>query len=169
MKETLAKLQYDLVVFPVDKPTFNVTFICNRSYDNTLFKEFGVIGTPKKTCKLICDYNKSILLNSTVNEIKQHLSMSTTEKMRVFPTPSWIPKIHKPTIGTRSTIASKQGVIKPLSKSIAATSKLLYKSVEKYYIKSNFYFGFNLFWMIQNNKFKKKKKKKKYNLNKRSN
>ena len=84
MKETLAKLQYDLVVFPVDKPTFNITFICNRSYDNTLFKEFGVIGTPKKTCKLICDYNKSILLNSTVNEIKQYLSMSITEKMRSF-------------------------------------------------------------------------------------
>ena len=30
--------------------------------------------------------------------------------------------------------------------------------MEKYYIKSNFYSGFNLFWMIQNNKFKKKQK-----------
>lgn len=47
----------------------------------TLLKEFGVIGAPSKTYELISECNKKILINSTVNEIKQHCSMSIPEKI----------------------------------------------------------------------------------------
>ena len=50
-------------------------------------------------------------------------------------------------IGIRFLIASKQCVVKLLRtfKNMTAAFKLLYKSVEKYHIKSKFYSGVNLF------------------------
>ena len=47
---------------------------CTRFYATTLLKEFRVIGTPpSRTHKLISDYNKNILINSRINEIKHSL------------------------------------------------------------------------------------------------
>ena len=43
--------------------------------------------------------------------------------------------MHKSSISTRFTIASKQPVIKPLSKYITAPFKLFCKSMEKFYNK----------------------------------
>ena len=58
--------------------------------------------------------------------------------MKVLPTPCWIPKMHKSPIDTRFIIASKQCVIKPLSKNIT-TALNLYKSMGIYHNKSKFY------------------------------
>ena len=44
--------------------------------------------------------------------------------------------MHKSSIGTRFTIASKQRVIKPLNKYITAPFKLFCKSMEKFYNKN---------------------------------
>lgn len=52
-----------------------------------LLKEFGVLGIPSKTCKLISDDNKNVLINLTVIEIKQNFSVSIVENMKVLPTP----------------------------------------------------------------------------------
>ena len=41
-------------------------------------------------------------------------------------------------VGARFLTASKQYVIKPLSKNITAAFRLLYKSVEKYHNQTNF-------------------------------
>ena len=81
------------MVVPIDKAVNNVSFICKGFFAAVLIKEFGVIGTPSKTYKLISDYNKNILINSTVNEIKQHFLMSISEN-KVFPTLYLIPKLH---------------------------------------------------------------------------
>lgn len=53
----------------------------------SLLKEFGVLGIPSKTCKLISDDNKNVLINLTVIEIKQNFSVSIVENMKVLPTP----------------------------------------------------------------------------------
>ena len=53
----------------------------------SLLKEFGVLGTPSKTCKLISDDNKNILINSTVIEIKHNFSVPIAENMKILPTP----------------------------------------------------------------------------------
>ena len=71
--------------------------------------------------------------------------------MKDLPSPYWILKMHKPPVGSRFTIASKQSIIQPLSKNITAAFKLLYKSLKKYN-KITFYSKVNSFWMIQNNK-----------------
>ena len=71
----LVKLQHDLVVVPIVKAANGVSFICKRFQATSLLKEFGVIGTLSKTYKLINDYNKNILTNSTVNEIKRQRSI----------------------------------------------------------------------------------------------
>lgn len=55
-----------------NKLGINVSFICKRIYPTTLLKEFGVTGTSNKTYELISDYNNNILINSIVNEVKQH-------------------------------------------------------------------------------------------------
>ena len=55
-----------------NKLGINVSFICKRIYPTTLLKEFGVTGTPNKAYELISDYNNNILINSIVNEVKQH-------------------------------------------------------------------------------------------------
>ena len=78
--------------------------------------------------------------------------MSIPENMKVLPKAYWVLKMHKSLIRARFIIASKQSVIKPLSKNITAVSKLLYKSVEKFYNKNNFCFRVNSFWVIQNKK-----------------
>ena len=51
--------------------------------------------------------------------------MSIPENMKVLPKAYWILKMHKSLIRARFIIASKQSVIKPLSKNITAVSKLL--------------------------------------------
>ena len=79
-------------------------------------------------------------------------SMSIPENMKALPKAYWIPKMHKSLIGARFIIASKECVVKPLSKNITAVSKLLYKSMEKYYNKSKFNSRVNSFWVIQNKK-----------------
>ena len=66
--------------------------------------------------KLIIDYNKNILTNSAVNEMKQYFSMSIPENLKVLPTPYWIQKIHRSPIGAKFIITRGQCVIKPLSK-----------------------------------------------------
>ena len=53
----------------------------------SLLKEFGDLGTPSKTCKLISDDNKNVFINSTVIEIKQNFSVSIAENMKVLLTP----------------------------------------------------------------------------------
>ena len=45
----------------------NISFICERFFATTILKEFGAIETPSKTYKLISNYNKNILINSTVS------------------------------------------------------------------------------------------------------
>lgn len=55
-----------------NKLGINVSFICKRIYPTTLLKEFRVTGTPNKAYELISDYNNNILINSIVNEVKQH-------------------------------------------------------------------------------------------------
>lgn len=47
-----------------------------------------------KYVKSVSGYNKNILIKSTVNEIKQHISMSITENIKVLPTSYWIPKMY---------------------------------------------------------------------------
>ena len=47
-----------------------------------------------KYVKPVNGYNKNILIKSTVNEIKQHISMSITENIKVLPTSYWIPKMY---------------------------------------------------------------------------
>ena len=47
-----------------------------------------------KYVKPVSGYNKNILIKSTVNEIKQHISMSITENIKVLPTSYWIPKMY---------------------------------------------------------------------------
>ena len=59
-----------------------------------------------------------MLINSTVNGIKQHFSMSIPENMKVLPTIYWISKMYKSPTSTRFIIASKQCVIKSSSKNI---------------------------------------------------
>ena len=61
-----------------------------------------------KYVKSVSGYNKNILIKSTVNEIKQHISMSITENIKVLPTSYWIPKMYNSPIGTISIIARKQ-------------------------------------------------------------
>ena len=78
--------------------------------------------------------------------------MSIPENTKVLSSPYWMPKMHNLPIGTRYITDSRQCVIKALSKNIATTFKLLYKSVEKYHNKSKFYSGVNSFSVIQNNK-----------------
>ena len=80
---------------------------------------------------MISDYNKNILINSTVDVIKQYFPMSIPENMKVLPT-LFCKKMHKSSIGTRFIIACNQFVTKPLSKKIAAAFKLLYKYVENH-------------------------------------
>lgn len=61
-----------------------------------------------KYVKSVSGYNKNILIKSTVNEIKQHISMSITENIKVLPTSYWIPKMYNSPTGTISIIARKQ-------------------------------------------------------------
>ena len=70
-----------------DKTANNISFICERFYVTTLLKESGAIGIPGKTYKLISNYNKNILINSTVNKTKRHFSVPIPENMKVLPTP----------------------------------------------------------------------------------
>ena len=81
----------------------------------TLLKESGVIGTSSKIYKLKSGYNKNLLLNSAVNKSKQNSSIIIPKTMKILPAPYWILKRHKPSIGNRFTIASKQCIIKRLS------------------------------------------------------
>ena len=53
---------YDFVVAPIDKAVNNVSFVYKRIYATTLFKEFGVIGAPSKTYKLISDYSENFII-----------------------------------------------------------------------------------------------------------
>ena len=94
---------------------------------------------------------KNILINSTVNEIKQHFSMSGLENTKVLPTLCSIRKMHKSSVDIRFIIGNRQCVIKSLNKNILAAFKLLQKSIKKRN-KSKFYSGVKSFWMIQNNK-----------------
>ena len=135
MKEALGKHQHDFVVAPIDKAANILSFMCKIFYTSTLLKIInnGVLGIPNKRIKLISDYNKIILFNSAINEIKQHFLMPIGENITVLPTPYRILKMQKPPVGTRFIIASKQCVIKPFIKNITAAFKLLYKSVQKYH------------------------------------
>ena len=94
VKEALEKPQHDFVVVPINKAVNNVSFVCKGFFATVLIKEFGVIGTPSKTYKLMSDNNKNILINSTVNEIKQHFLMSISGNIKVFRTLYLIPKLH---------------------------------------------------------------------------
>ena len=104
----LGKLQHGFVVAQIDKATHNTSFMSKRFQATTLVKEFGVIGIPNKACKLTGDYNKNSFINSTVNKIKQYISMSIPENMKVLPTPYWTPKMHKLATGTVFITARKQ-------------------------------------------------------------
>ena len=152
VKEALENLQHNFVVVPIDKAANNVSFICKRFYATTLLKELGVIGLPSNTYRLVNNQSKTNIVNSALKDITQQFSLNIPENMKTLPTPYWMPKMHKSPIGARFIIASKQCVVKPLSKNITAAFKLLYKSVEKYHSKCKFYSGINSFWVIQNNK-----------------
>ena len=67
--------------------------------------------------------------------MKQYFSMYVPENLKVLLKPNRIPKIHRSPIGSEFIVASKQCVIKTLSKNIAAGFKLTYKSVKKCSIK----------------------------------
>lgn len=84
----------------------NVSFLCKMFDASTVLKEFGVIGTNGQFFKLISDYNRNILINLTVNEVKQHFSMSILKNRKVLPMLYWIPKIHISSIGTRFIIGN---------------------------------------------------------------
>lgn len=88
-----------MVVAPVDKAINNVFFTYKRFYATNLFEKRSIIGAPSKTCKLISDYNKNILITSIFYEIKQHL-ISTSENMKDLRLPYWILKTHKSPIGS---------------------------------------------------------------------
>ena len=83
-----------------------------RFYGTILLKEFGVLGTPRKTYELIRRYNKNILINSAMNGTKIDFSMSIPEYIKVLSTPYWIPKVNKSPISTRFITASRQCVNK---------------------------------------------------------
>ena len=74
-----------LVVTPVDMAFNNVSSICKRFYSTALLKEFGVLHLVKHlvTHKLASDYNENILINSTVNEIKQSFFNICSRKYEV--------------------------------------------------------------------------------------
>ena len=48
----------------------------------------GVIGTPSKTNKLISDWNKNTLINSTVNENGQYFSFNVYSRKHEIPSKS---------------------------------------------------------------------------------
>ena len=66
-------MQHGFLITLFHKIGINVPFICKRSHATNLPKNFGVIGMPSKACEMISSYNKNILINLTVKEIKQHV------------------------------------------------------------------------------------------------
>ena len=71
--------------------------------------------------------------------------------MKKLPSVYWLPKMHKSPIGSRFIIASKECTTKKLSKNVTAAFKLVYKSIESYHKKIEFFSGIHSFWVIQNN------------------
>ena len=146
----LSDLQNQFVLAPIDKATNNVSFICKRFYAQILLKEFGMLGTPSKTYEKISNSLDSVITSTTKN-IKDKFSLNTEESMKKLPSAYWLPKMHKSPIGSRFIIASKECTTKKLSKLVTAAFKLVYKSIESYHKKVEFFSGIHSFWVIQNN------------------
>ena len=150
VKTALADLHTNFVLAPIDKAANNVAFICKKFYAETLLKEFGVVGNNSRTYQKVHDC-KTYIINKSLQDIKSKFSLMVNDKMKVLPTPYWLPKMHKTPIGSRFIIASKFCTVKELSKKVTAAFKLLYKAVECYHHKSQYFSGINSFWVIQNN------------------
>ena len=146
----LNDLQNDFVMAPIDKATNNISFICKRFYAKILLKEFGILGTSSKTYEKLSTSLDSVI-NSTIKDIKSNFSIKTEESMKKLPSAYWLPKMHKSPIGSRFIIASKECTTKKLSKLVTAAFKLVYKSIESYHKKVEFFSGIHSFWVIQNN------------------
>lgn len=78
--------------------------------------------------------------------MKQCFSMYVPENLKVLLKPDRIPKIHRSPIDSEFIVASKQCVIKNLSKNIAAGFRLTYKSVKKCSMKISFSTELTYFW-----------------------
>ena len=138
------------VITPIDKATNNIACICKRHYILRILEEIGFLGTPTPTYNITKRHPEEIIFNNF--EICRRLKIETTENLRSLPIMYWMPKLHKTPTGARFIIASKTCSYKPLSKTISSIFKLIYKQIENYHNKSQFYSNFNLFWVIQNSK-----------------
>ena len=132
-------LKEDFVIVSFYKTTNNVAFICKQFYVLTIIKELNF------DCHLSNqdDSNTYIFINNTTKDqtIKEHKlylfkhQSNLANHVQDLPITYWITKMHKNPISFRFIISSLIFSIKPLSKDIASTFKLLYKEAEGYHTK----------------------------------
>ena len=80
----------------------------------------------------------------------EKFGLSISEKQKSLPSMYWIPKMHKNPVGARFIVASKTCSTKPLTEVVSNVFKMLYKHVENFHKKSQFYSNFKKFWVVQN-------------------
>ena len=97
-------------------------------------KEIGILDAGNETYENI-DKNQEEMIEDNL-EYNTRLKLSNGSKDKSLPMMYWIPKLHKNPVGSRYIIASKKCSMKPLSKAVSNTFKLIYSQIENSYHKS---------------------------------
>ena len=128
-KDALRKLQDDFPIVPVDKASYNVSFVCKAYYMEILSHEITVSGT----------FARSNLSSSqVVSDIKQSKYVNAKDDPNKLPTLYATTKMHKDPPSFRFIKAGRETVLQNLSENVGKCLKKLIqisKSYAQYRIK----------------------------------
>ena len=139
----LQALQKKFVLFPIDKASNNVAYICKRYYVEVILNEIAVIGHGNNTDCRASESRDEIIDENT--KYTRRLGCKITEKEKTLPIMYWIPKMHKNPIGARFIIASKICTTKQISKSVSNVVNLVCSQIENFHENAKFLSNYNKF------------------------
>ena len=144
----LDELHHKFVLVPIDKAPNNIGFICKRFYIQSLLSEVGIVGPPSHTYKISAKDPKDVIDSNIL--VCKCFGITVNEKDQKLPIMYLMPKMHKEPTGLRFIVASSSCSTKPLSKAISKVFKLIFEQIHQFNLKTKFYSGLNLFWIVQN-------------------
>ena len=122
-------LKEDFATVLIDKAAKNVAVICTHFYALTIIKELNLnCHLPNQDDNNTYAFINNKTKDQIINEHKLYLSkhkINLINNMQELPVMYWIPKMHKYAISFHLIISFPVGRIKPLSKDIPSTFKVL--------------------------------------------
>ena len=117
----------------------------------------GELGLSNKSSTDIYNNAGSLSANDIIDKNVRDLKIKfgiyniPIENYRL-PNMYWMPKMHKNTIKARFIITSPKSSTKPLARIITSVFRLLFREIQTFNDKCNFFTGVSTCWVVQNNK-----------------